>query len=50
MRQSLESTAACAIIDDPSVLKGDVIDAVAEFVEKSLAAVETTEAEPRLCA
>jgi predicted ATPase/DNA-binding winged helix-turn-helix (wHTH) protein len=40
--------AACAIAADPGLLKGDVIDAVAELVEKSLAAVETTETEPRL--
>jgi hypothetical protein len=40
--------AACAVAADPSLLKGDVIDAVAELVEKSLAIVETTETEPRL--
>jgi predicted ATPase len=40
--------AACAVVADPGLLKGDVIDAVAELVEKSLAAVETTETEPRL--
>jgi len=40
--------AACAVATDPGLLKGDVIDAVAELVEKSLAVVETTETEPRL--
>jgi predicted ATPase/DNA-binding winged helix-turn-helix (wHTH) protein len=40
--------AACAVATDPGFLKGDVIDAVAELVEKSLAAVETTETEPCL--
>jgi len=40
--------AACAVVSDPGLLKGDVIDAVAELVEKSLAAAETTETEPRL--
>jgi predicted ATPase len=40
--------AACAVAADPSLLKGDVIDAVAELVEKSLAIVETTETQPRL--
>jgi predicted ATPase len=40
--------AACAVVADPGLLKGDVIDAVAELTEKSLAAVETTETEPRL--
>ena len=40
--------AACVVATDPSLLKGDVIDAVAELVEKSLAVVETTETEPRL--
>jgi predicted ATPase len=40
--------AACAVAADPGLLKGDVIDAVAELVEKSLAVVETTETEPRL--
>jgi predicted ATPase/DNA-binding winged helix-turn-helix (wHTH) protein len=40
--------AACAVVADPGLLKGDVIDAVAELVEKSLAVVETTETEPRL--
>ena len=40
--------AACAIVADPGLLKGDVIDVVAELVEKSLAVVETTETEPRL--
>src|SRR4029077_5573245 len=39
---------ACAVVTDPGLLKGDVIDAVAELVEKSLAVVETTETEPRL--
>jgi hypothetical protein len=34
--------------DSVRLLKGDVIDAVAELVEKSLALVETTETEPRL--
>src|SRR6516162_5083420 len=40
--------AACAVVSDPGLLKGDVIDAVAELVEKSLAVVATTETEPRL--
>src|SRR6516164_3812257 len=40
--------AACAVVADPGLLKGDVIDAVAELIEKSLAVVETTETEPRL--
>ena len=40
--------AACAVVADPALLKGDVIDAVAELTEKSLAVVETTETEPRL--
>jgi len=40
--------AACAVAADPTLLKSDIIDAVAELVEKSLAAVETTETEPRL--
>jgi predicted ATPase/DNA-binding winged helix-turn-helix (wHTH) protein len=40
--------AACAVVTDPGLLKGDVINAVAELVEKSLAVVETTETEPRL--
>src|SRR5690348_16607851 len=40
--------AACAVLADPGLLKGDVIDAVAELAEKSLAVVETTETEPRL--
>jgi predicted ATPase len=40
--------AACAVVADPGLLKRDVIDAVAELVEKSLAAVETTVTEPRL--
>ncbi|HVH84987.1 MAG TPA: hypothetical protein VM713_11810, partial [Steroidobacteraceae bacterium] len=40
--------AACAVLTDPGLLKGDVIDAVAELVEKSLAVVEATETEPRL--
>jgi predicted ATPase len=40
--------AACAVVADPGLLKGDVIDAVAELVEKSLAVAETTETEPRL--
>lgn len=40
--------AACAVVTDPGLLKGDAIDAVAELVEKSLAVVETTETEPRL--
>ena len=40
--------AACAVVADPGLLKGDVIDAVAELTEKSLAVVETTETEPRL--
>src|SRR6266481_6089998 len=40
--------AACAVAADPKLLKCDVIDAVAELVEKSLAVVETTETEPRL--
>src|SRR6202040_1056513 len=40
--------AACAVVADPGLLKGDVIDAVAELVEKSLVVVETTETEPRL--
>jgi predicted ATPase len=40
--------AACAVAADPGLLECDVIDAVAELVEKSLAAVETTETEPRL--
>jgi predicted ATPase/DNA-binding winged helix-turn-helix (wHTH) protein len=40
--------AACIVVTDPGLLKGDVIDAVAELVEKSLAVVETTETEPRL--
>jgi predicted ATPase/DNA-binding winged helix-turn-helix (wHTH) protein len=40
--------AACAVVADPGLLKGDVIDAVAGLVEKSLAIVETTETEPRL--
>jgi predicted ATPase/DNA-binding winged helix-turn-helix (wHTH) protein len=40
--------AACAVVADPDLLKGDVIDAVAELIEKSLAIVETTESEPRL--
>ncbi len=40
--------AACAVATDPGLLKGDVINAIAELVEKSLAVVETTETEPRL--
>jgi predicted ATPase/DNA-binding winged helix-turn-helix (wHTH) protein len=40
--------AACAVAADPGLLKCNVVDAVAELVEKSLAAVETTETEPRL--
>src|SRR6266571_5818092 len=40
--------AACAVVADPGLLKGDVIDAIAELAEKSLAVVETTETEPRL--
>jgi predicted ATPase/DNA-binding winged helix-turn-helix (wHTH) protein len=40
--------AACAVAADPGLLKGDVIDAVAELAEKSLAVVEATETEPRL--
>jgi predicted ATPase len=40
--------AACAVVADPGLLKGEVIDVVAELVEKSLAVVETTETEPRL--
>jgi predicted ATPase len=40
--------AACAVVADPGLLKGNVIDAVAELAEKSLAVVETTETEPRL--
>jgi predicted ATPase len=40
--------AACAVATDPDLLKGDVINAVAELVEKSLVVVETTETEPRL--
>ena len=40
--------AARAVVADPGLLKCDVIDAVAELVEKSLAIVETTESEPRL--
>jgi len=40
--------AACAVVSDPGLLKGDVIDAVTELVEKSLAVVETAETEPRL--
>src|SRR5260370_8081710 len=40
--------AACAVVADPGLLKGDAIDAVAELAEKPLAAVETTETEPRL--
>jgi len=40
--------AACAVLADPGLLKGEVVDAVAELVEKSLAVVETTETEPRL--
>jgi predicted ATPase len=40
--------AACAVAADPGLLKADVIDAVAELVEKSLVVVETTETEPRL--
>jgi hypothetical protein len=40
--------ARSAVVADPGLLKGDVIDAVAELVEKSLAVVETTETEPRL--
>src|SRR6516164_494724 len=40
--------AACEVAADPGLLKCDVIDAVAELVEKSLAIVETTESEPRL--
>jgi predicted ATPase len=40
--------AACAVVSDPGLLKRDVIDAVTELVEKSLAVVETTETEPRL--
>ena len=40
--------AACATVADPDLLKGDVIDAVAELVEKSLAVVETAKTEPRL--
>ena len=40
--------AACAVVSDPGLLKRDVIDAVTELVEKSLAVVETAETEPRL--
>jgi predicted ATPase/DNA-binding winged helix-turn-helix (wHTH) protein len=40
--------AACAVVADPGLLKSEVIDAVAELVEKSLAVVETRETEPRL--
>src|SRR5438132_3790982 len=40
--------AACAVAADPGLLKGGVIDAVAELVEKSIAVAETTETEPRL--
>jgi predicted ATPase/DNA-binding winged helix-turn-helix (wHTH) protein len=40
--------AACAVVDDPDLLKCDVIDVVAELTEKSLAVVEPTETEPRL--
>jgi predicted ATPase len=40
--------AACAVVADPGLLKGEVIDVAAELVEKSLAVVETTETEPRL--
>src|SRR4029077_19526323 len=40
--------AACAVAADPGLLKGDVIDAVAELTEKSLAVGKTTEPEPRL--
>jgi predicted ATPase/DNA-binding winged helix-turn-helix (wHTH) protein len=40
--------AACAVVADPGLLEGEVIDAVAELVEKSLAVAETTETEPRL--
>jgi hypothetical protein len=40
--------AACAVVADPGLLKGDVVDAVAELAEKSLAVAETTETEPRL--
>jgi predicted ATPase/DNA-binding winged helix-turn-helix (wHTH) protein len=40
--------AACAVAADDTLLKGDVINAVAELVEKSLAVAETTETEPRL--
>ena len=40
--------AACAVVANPGLLKGDVIDTVAELAEKSLAVVETTETEPRV--
>ncbi len=40
--------AACAVAADPGLLKGDVIHAIAELVEKSLTAVEAAETEPRL--
>jgi predicted ATPase len=39
--------AACAVAADPTLLKGDVINAIAELVEKSLAVAETAETEPR---
>ena len=40
--------AACAVVADSGLVRGDVIDAVTELIEKSLAIVETTETEPRL--
>src|SRR4029077_10622706 len=40
--------AAYAVVADPGLLKGEVIDAVAELVGKSVAVVETIETEPRL--
>jgi hypothetical protein len=48
LRAASLSDAACAVAADPGLLKGDVIDAVTELVEKSLAVVEATETEPRL--
>jgi len=49
--------AACAVVADPGLLKGDVIDAVAELVEKSLAVADVSgpnrgsgcSTRPRLC-
>ena len=40
--------AACAVAADPTLFGDEVIDAVAELIDKSLVAAETTETEPRL--